>query len=183
MQNKLFLIVILLGIYSCNKEPDIEFLVVNNQGISMDNIIEFMFINKSDDNLFLFINNKGIVNPNENYSIYYKLYDESFKELENGTNSILDGDFLLSGEYDNIRKAQQDSIKTYKATRLNALDTIKLSLDLKNKCYIATPLDFKEYTLQKSNKYYISFFYQGYNNELKTNKNVLQSQLYLLNID
>lgn len=180
MENRLYYIILLLGIYSCNKEPDIEFLVVNDQGISMDNIIEFMFINKSDDNLFLFINNKGIVNPNENYSIYYKLYDESFKELKNETITILDGDFLLSEEYEDITNAQQDSVKTYKATHLNTLDTIKLSLDLKNKCYIETPLNYKEYNLQKSNKYYIRFFYQSYYRELKNKNDVLQSQFYLL---
>jgi len=180
MNNKLyFIIVALLGIYSCNKEPNIEFSVIPNQEISMNNITEFMFINKSDDNLFLFINNKGIVNPNENYSIYYKLYDENLKELDNERITILEGEFLLSAEYDVLKKAQQDSLKTYKATLLTALDTIKLSLKLKNKYYL-DPLDYKDYSLYRPNKYYISFFYQSYYNELKNKKDVIQSQFYLL---
>ena len=43
MNNKLyFIIVALLGIYSCNKEPNIEFSVIPNQEISMNNITEFI---------------------------------------------------------------------------------------------------------------------------------------------
>ncbi len=179
--NILFLVLVFL--FSC-KKPEVEILIFNKDNIQLEKRIDMSLINNSKNDYTLLLNNSDTLTVSEYYSIYYKIFDKDFNEIKKVNISILDGEFLVSDNYQFLNQKKQDSIKYYKEFVIGCKDTITYSFYLKKKFY-DTPLSYQHYEIASDKIYYISFFVQnlrkstGQQNGNNPTK-ILQSRYYQL---
>ena len=116
-------------------------------------------------------------------SIFYKIFDNDFNEIEKIDISILEGEFLISDQYKFLQQERKDSLKSYKKMVVKSNDTVTQSFYLKRRFY-DTPLSYQYYEVNNKEKYYIAFFVQN----LRASNNaedgdlpqILQSKYYRL---
>ena len=178
---KIFFVLVLL--FSC-KKPEVEILISNEDNIQLEKRIDMSLINNSINDYTLLLNNSDTLTVSEDYSIYYKIFDEDFKEIKKVDISILDGVYLISDNFQFLYQKKQDSIKYYKEFAIGRKDTITYSFYLKKRFYY-TPLSYQYYEIDSDKIYYIRFFVQnlrkstGQKNENQPTK-ILQSRYYQL---
>jgi len=144
---------------SCNKNDSIVIQIVNNEEVSIGSSVKVLLINASNENYNLAINNTDTITISDSNNFYYKIYDENFKELNVEEINILDGEFLISNDYEIIKQKMQDSLGYFRLFNLAKNDTLHLNFFIKSKFY-DTPLSYQEYQIKNKNTYYISFFYK-----------------------
>lgn len=179
--------VISLLFISCNNESDVEIKILNKEEISIDESVNMLLINNSNKNHILSLNNIDTITISESYSLYYKIYDKDFKELEKEDIRILDGEFLISEDYEKMKQKKQDSLNYWQKFILPAKDTLRFTFYIKKRFY-DTPLSYQTYSIYRKKIYYISFFYKNvHKTAIKSDKEeyiqYLQSNYYRLKIN
>lgn len=188
MQNNLFYIMVISLLFiSCNNESDVEIKILNKEEISIDESVNMLLINNSNKNHILSLNNIDTITISESYSLYYKIYDKDFKELEKEDIRILDGEFLISEDYEKMKQKKQDSLNYWQEFILPAKDTLRFTFYIKKRFY-DTPLSYQTYSIYRKKIYYISFFYKNvHKTAIKSDKEeyiqYLQSNYYRLKIN
>lgn len=182
MKNNILLL-FLVVLFSC-KKSEMEILILKEDNIQLEKRIDLSLINNSKSDYTLMLNNSDTLTVSEDYSIFYKIFDKDFKEIKKTNISILDGEFLVSDNYQFLNQKKQDSIKHYKEFVIGCKDTITCSFYLKKKFY-DTPLSYQHYEIAADKIYYISFFVQNLRKSAgQQNGNmpakISQSRYYLL---
>lgn len=181
MKNTILLLLSLLLLSCSNSQFEIS--IANEEDIALGKSINLSLINNSINDYVFFLNNSDTINVSDDYSIFYKIFDNDFNEIKKEDISILEGEFLISDQYKFLQKERQDSLKNYKKMIVKSNDTLIQSFYLKRRFY-DTPLSYQNYEVNNNEKYYIAFFVQN----LRVSKNskndnlpqTLQSKYYSL---
>ncbi len=158
MKNTILLLLSLL-LLSCSNSQ-LEISIANEEDIALGEKINLSLINNSKNDYVFFLNNSDTVNLSEDYSIFYKIFDNDFNEIKKEDISILEGEFLISDQYKVLQQEKHDSLKNYKKLIVKSNDTVTQSFYLKRRFY-DTPLSYQYYEVNKNEKYYIAFFIQN----------------------
>lgn len=181
MKNSIFLLLSVL-LLSCSNSQ-VEISIANEEDIELGKSINLSLINNSKNDYVFFLNNSDTVNVSDDYSIFYKIFDNDFNEIKKEDISILEGEFLISDQYKFLQQEKKDSLKSYKKMVVKSNDTVTQSFYLKRRFY-DTPLSYQYYEVKNKEKYYIAFFVQNLrvsNNSKNGNlPQTLQSKYYRL---
>lgn len=158
MKNTILLLLSVL-LLSCSNSQ-LEISIANEEDIVLGKKINLSLINNSKNDYAFFLNNSDTLNISDDYSIFYKIFDRHFNEIEKIDISILEGEFLISDQYKFLTQKRQDSLTNYKKLIVKSKDTLTQSFNLKCRFY-DTPLSYQYYEVNKNEKYYIAFFVQN----------------------
>ena len=162
--------------FSCSKhEITIDALSFEKDKIFVDdNRVELQLVNHSNQIFSLVSNNLDTINISEKYSFYFKLYNNSFEEIDKDEITISIGidveaaekrdtsdvEYTILDEIDIWREKKMDSLHRYKEHIIPANDTLRLTFFIKKKFY-EDPLFYQQYDLELGKEYYICFFYRN----------------------
>lgn len=162
--------------FSCSKhEITIDALSFEKDEIFLDeNRVELQLVNHSNQIFSLVSNNLDTINISEKHSFYYKLYNNSFEEIDKDEITISigidvevaekhdtnDAEYTILDEIDIWRGKKTDSLHRYKEHIIPVNDTLILPFFVK-KIYYEDPLFYQEYDLEPGKEYYIRFFYRN----------------------
>lgn len=170
MKNTILLLLSLL-LLSCSNSQ-LEISIANEEDIALGKSIDLSLINNSKNDYVFFLNNSDTINVSDDYSIFYKIFDNDFNKIEKIDISILEGEFHISDQYKSLTQKRKDSLKNYKKMIVKSKDTLTQLFYLK-RIFYDTPLSYQYYEVNNNEKYYIAFFVQ--NLRVSKNENLPQT--------